>query len=135
MRIGIYTPYLDTLSGGEKYILTAAISLAKQHSVFLFWDKDREIVRKRIVEKFGMDISAISFVDNIFDKKTSFVTVNCSHNWQACTRCHEKGTYKCATQPKLNSNFTAGLPYKLPEQKITCHDFMEMQTLQRPYCL
>ena len=42
MRIGIYDPYLDTLSGGEKYMLSAASCLAKEHKVFIFWDKDKD---------------------------------------------------------------------------------------------
>lgn len=73
MRIGIYTPYLDTLTGGEKYILTAASCLAENHEVCLFWDGKEEEIRKKISDKFGMDMSNITFADNIFDKNVSFL--------------------------------------------------------------
>lgn len=72
MRIGIYTPYLDTLTGGEKYILTLASCLAKNHEVSFFWDKETDVLREKIVEKFGEPLSKIKFVDNIFDSRTSF---------------------------------------------------------------
>lgn len=72
MKIGIYTPYLDTLSGGEKYILTAATALSKHHEVFLFWDKDTDGLKKNITEKFGMDLQGITFTDNIFASHVSF---------------------------------------------------------------
>ena len=73
MRIGIYTPYLDTLAGGERYILTLASYLSKNNSVSLFWDRDRDAVKKRIVDKFEMDLSDVTFVDNIFDKNVTFL--------------------------------------------------------------
>lgn len=72
MRIGIYTPYLDTLTGGEKYILTLASCLSKNHEVSFFWDKERDILQKRIMDKFGMHLNDIHFVDNIFDTRISF---------------------------------------------------------------
>ena len=75
MKIGIYDPYLDTLAGGEKYMLTMAMCLAERHNVAIFWDTDKEQeIRKKIKEKFGFDLSTISFAQNIFDQKTSFVT-------------------------------------------------------------
>lgn len=73
MRIGIYTPYLDTLTGGEKYVLTLASCLSKQHNVSFFWDKDREGLRKKIIAKFGIHLSTISFADNIFATRISFL--------------------------------------------------------------
>lgn len=72
MRIGIYTPYLDTLTGGEKYILTLASCLSKNHEVSFFWDKERDVLREKIVEKFGEPLAKIRFVDNIFDSRISF---------------------------------------------------------------
>lgn len=64
MRIGIYDPYLDTLGGGERYILTIAHCLAKKHAVDLFWN-DAEILHK-ISEKFQIDTSGITIEKNIF---------------------------------------------------------------------
>ncbi len=36
MRVAIYTPYLDTFGGGEKYMLTIAETLSKDSTVDLF---------------------------------------------------------------------------------------------------
>ena len=47
MRIGIYDPYLDSLSGGEKYMLCAAAYLADEHEVLIFWN-DETILEGRI---------------------------------------------------------------------------------------
>lgn len=72
MRIGIFDPYLDTLSGGEKYMLSIASCLTKEHEVFIFWDKKKEAkIRKTSLRKLGINLSAIKFYKNIFDKNIS----------------------------------------------------------------
>lgn len=73
MNIGLYDPYLPTLGGGEKYILTAASCLAKNYNVSIFWNPDFESeIKIKAKEKLGIDLSDIKFVDNIFDKNVSF---------------------------------------------------------------
>jgi len=75
MRIGIFDPYLDTLSGGEKYMLTIASCLATDNEVFIFWDKDKETEIKKIVsKKLGLDLYNIKFTENIFAKDVSTVS-------------------------------------------------------------
>ncbi|OGH24746.1 MAG: hypothetical protein A3B47_00500 [Candidatus Levybacteria bacterium RIFCSPLOWO2_01_FULL_39_24] len=75
MRIGIYDPYLDTLSGGEKYMLSAASCLAKEHKVFIFWDKDKETeIKQTAVKKLGINLSSVELYRNIFDKNVSSTT-------------------------------------------------------------
>nr|MBI5455874.1 glycosyltransferase [Candidatus Levybacteria bacterium] len=69
MRIGIFDPYFNTLGGGEKYILTAASCLAKNHEVFLFWDGD---IVKDASKRFNIDFSSIKQIKNIFSKDVSF---------------------------------------------------------------
>lgn len=72
MKIGIFDPYLDTLSGGEKYILTAAECLAAAHQVSIFWPKEEEsLIKARTLEKFGIDLKSVSFSKNIFAKDVS----------------------------------------------------------------
>jgi glycosyltransferase involved in cell wall biosynthesis len=67
MRIGIFTPYLDTMSGGERYMLTIAELLAKEHEVELFWDpKDEEKYKKLANSKLTIDIDTVKFTPNIF---------------------------------------------------------------------
>jgi len=74
MRIGIYDPYLDTMSGGEKYMLSIALCLSQKHDVSLFWDvtkKDEIITSAK--NRFDFDLSKLTFIDSIFSSKVSFV--------------------------------------------------------------
>lgn len=69
MKIGIFTPYLNSLSGGEKYILTAAECLSSRHEVFIFWNPRFESeIKKKAFEKLGINLSAVRFVNNIFNR-------------------------------------------------------------------
>lgn len=73
MKIGIFTPYLNSLSGGEKYILTAAECLSSKHEVFIFWDPRFEPeIKKKTFEKLGINLSAVKFTNNIFNRGVSF---------------------------------------------------------------
>jgi glycosyltransferase involved in cell wall biosynthesis len=69
MRIGIFDPYLDTLGGGEKYMLTAASRLSTSHQVDLFWDKD---LLEEASKKFNIDLGKVKVKKNIFDKSVNF---------------------------------------------------------------
>lgn len=70
MKIGIFDPYLDTLSGGEKYMLTLASCLASKHNVAIFWNPAEENeIKIKAKEKLGIDIANVSFKDNIFTGK------------------------------------------------------------------
>lgn len=64
MRIGIYDPYLDTLGGGEKYILSIASYLSKENQVDLFWN-DKSIIKKAEA-KLNVELKSIFVRDNIF---------------------------------------------------------------------
>src|SRR3989344_6262434 len=64
MKIGIYDPYLDDLGGGEKYMMTIAQCLSKKHDVNVFWD-DPE-VKEGLIQRFSLDLSSITFQQNIF---------------------------------------------------------------------
>lgn len=70
MRIGFFDPYLDTLTGGERYILTAASCMGKNNSVSLFWD-DKSIL-ERAKDKFNLNLQEVQVVKNIFSTKVSF---------------------------------------------------------------
>lgn len=75
MRIGVFDPYLDTLSGGEKYMLTLASCLSAKHDVRVFWDPASEsLIREKAKQKLGIDISPVRFERNIFDRQVSFAT-------------------------------------------------------------
>lgn len=66
MKIGIYNPYMDDLGGGEKYMMSIAEYLSKEHEVSVFWDSEKDI--KEFLERFSIDLSRVKFVKNIFSK-------------------------------------------------------------------
>lgn len=72
MKIGIFTPYLETMSGGERYMLTIAQVLSEKNEVFLFWEpKEEEKYKKIAKEKLDIDIDGVTFKENIFSSKFS----------------------------------------------------------------
>lgn len=73
MKIGIFDPYLDTLGGGEKYMLTAALCLAKKHEVEIFWDSEIEEIKKTAKKRFNLDLDNLKFKKNIFSSQTSLL--------------------------------------------------------------
>ncbi|HSX18652.1 MAG TPA: glycosyltransferase [Candidatus Saccharimonadales bacterium] len=69
MKFGFYSPYLNTFGGGERYMLTLASYLSKNHDVDIFWD---EIEVKAPLSRFlKIDLSKIKFVPDIFKYSTS----------------------------------------------------------------
>jgi glycosyltransferase involved in cell wall biosynthesis len=70
MRIGLYDPYLDTLGGGERYVLSAAACLSKSHQVELFWDE--QDILKKAEKKLNLDLSKVTIKKNIFTPALSF---------------------------------------------------------------
>lgn len=71
MRIGIYTPYLDTLGGGEKYMLTIAETLAEKEVVEVLlgthqYAKDFSAIRTKAKELLGLELSKVAFVEAPF---------------------------------------------------------------------
>lgn len=69
MRVGIYDPYLDTLSGGEKYMLTAAVCLSGKNYVTIFWD-DPSII-DLAHKKLQIDLGKVTIKPNIFSPKVN----------------------------------------------------------------
>ncbi len=64
MKILVYSPYLDTLGGGERYILTVASYLSRKHEVDIAWN-DPEILHVSS-KHFNIPLSNIHIVQNIF---------------------------------------------------------------------
>lgn len=64
MKIGFYSPYLDTFGGGERYMLTLASHLSRRHDVDVFWD---DLSIKAPLSRFlKIDLSNTNFTKNIF---------------------------------------------------------------------
>ncbi len=71
MRVGIYSPYLETLGGGEKYALDIADMLQNKARVDVFWD-DKEIL-SLAEKKFGFHLVNVRTTSNIFDPSISLL--------------------------------------------------------------
>lgn len=65
MKIGVFDPYLDDNGGGERYMITIAKCLSKENDVDVFWDNESDL--KSVGERFGLDLSKIELVPNIFN--------------------------------------------------------------------
>ena len=77
MRIGIYTPYLDTLGGGEKYMLTIAETfLKKGDEVVLFlgthlYNFDTNTLKEKVKKIHGIDLENVTFLKGPFGPGSS----------------------------------------------------------------
>ena len=69
-KVGLYDPYLDTLGGGEKYILSILEVFAEQgYEINIFWDRN---FNKKIKDRFAFRyIDTSKYLPNIFKNKSS----------------------------------------------------------------
>lgn len=66
INIGIYSPYLDILGGGERYVFTLAEYLSRKYKVFLYGKQEiTELVRKQ----FQINLQNIVFISPALFKK------------------------------------------------------------------
>ncbi|MEK7112363.1 MAG: glycosyltransferase family 4 protein [Patescibacteria group bacterium] len=64
MRAAIYNPYLNTLGGGERYTVAVASALVNAgYKVDIEWKS--KSIKKRLEERFGIDLSGVNFVRDI----------------------------------------------------------------------
>lgn len=78
LKIGVYSPYLDTSGGGERYMLTIAEVLSGGNSVDVFLDKHLLTFDvKKIISKnsklLDLDLSKVNFINAPFGKDTNFL--------------------------------------------------------------
>lgn len=67
MKVGIYTPYLDSFGGGERYMLSIAEILSKNYSVDLFLDKHQltlepKLLIPKLAKYLDLDLSKINLL-------------------------------------------------------------------------
>lgn len=65
MRVGIYTPYLDSFGGGERYMLSIAEILSKDNQVDLFLDTHQltlepKLLIPKLAKYLDLDLSKIN---------------------------------------------------------------------------
>lgn len=67
MKIGIYSPYLDCLGGGERYMLTIAEYLSQNHAVDIFLENKK--IKEEVFRRLSINLKRVNFVENIFYSK------------------------------------------------------------------
>lgn len=78
MRIAIYSPYLDTAGGGEKYVLTIAEVLSKDHQVDVLLDAHLislgiEAIKSKIEKLHHLDLSKVKFIKAPLGRGSNFL--------------------------------------------------------------
>lgn len=64
MKAAIYNPYLDTLGGGERYVVSVALSFQKAgYKVDIQWPN--KSIKEKLEKRFGLDLREISFVGDV----------------------------------------------------------------------
>jgi len=64
VKVGFFSPYLDTFGGGERYMLTLASHLAKKHDVEVFWGDSA--IKAPLTRFLKIDLQKTKFVENVF---------------------------------------------------------------------
>lgn len=114
MHIGFYNPYLDGLGGGERYTLTLASHWSLHHSVDLFWDDPSIITSAQ--DRFGLDLSHVRVVPNIFDRRNFF------------SKLKESASYDCVfmlTDGSIPTSLARHtiLHFQVPFPKVVANQF------------
>lgn len=78
MKVAIYSPYLDTLGGGEKYMMTIAQVLSESHSVDVLLDKHlfslgADKLQKDLEARFDLNLSKVNFIKAPLGKDSNTV--------------------------------------------------------------
>lgn len=79
MKIGFYSPYFDSVSGGERYVLTLASHWSKHHDVALF--TDTESLLSKIEDRLHIDMSRVTITKNIFTSGNIFQKIRVSSGY------------------------------------------------------
>ena len=76
MKIAFYDPYLDTMGGGERYFIQAAVYFKKKsHDVSFFWNPSQKDEINNVAKtRFNLDIAGLNFINDIFSTKVSLLT-------------------------------------------------------------
>ena len=65
MKVGIYTPYLETMGGGERHVLALATYLVdKGYHVDIFCDDAS--LKGKLASRLGLKLGKLNFVSNVF---------------------------------------------------------------------
>jgi glycosyltransferase involved in cell wall biosynthesis len=112
MKIGFYNPYFDSMSGGERYILTLASHWSHFHEVFLFWDDPGMLNESE--KRLHIDLKRIRTADNVFKTKNVFKKLAISREYDLIF---------FLTDGSIPTTFAKRniLHFQVPFQKISIH--------------
>lgn len=76
MKIAIYSPYLDTFGGGEKYMMTIAEILSSGNNVDVFLDHHLadlggDYLKNELSNRFNLNLKSINFINAPVGKNSS----------------------------------------------------------------
>lgn len=76
MKVAIYSPYLDTFGGGEKYMMTIAELLSKDKEVDVLLDKHLKYIGEKrlktiLSERFNLQLEKVNFISAPVGKNSS----------------------------------------------------------------
>ncbi len=77
MRVAVYSPYLDTFGGGEKYIMTIVETLTQNFEVDVLLDQNLnnvggDYLKKELSNRFNLDLSKTKFIKAPIGKGSDF---------------------------------------------------------------
>src|SRR3990167_5593950 len=78
MRAAIYSPYLDTFGGGEKYMMTIAEILSGDNRVDILLDQHlqelgADYLKDTLSKRFSLNLQKIAFINAPIGKQSSVV--------------------------------------------------------------
>ncbi len=78
MRVGLYSPYLDTFGGGEKYMMTIAEIFSQDHSVDILLDQHLykfgpEYLKKELSNRFNLTLERTKFIKSPLGERSNFL--------------------------------------------------------------
>src|SRR3989344_3405788 len=128
MRIGIYDPYLDDRSGGEKYILSLAECVGNTHEVSVMWNSKEDLLEAG--ERFGINLSKINFAANIFSKNVGFLKRQIESRKFDILIVLSDGSVPLVSSKKLFLHFQQPIPGK----KINLKTKLKLKRVSRVFC-
>lgn len=72
MKVGLFSPYLKTLGGGERYLLTIAQFFLNQGHEVTFYT-DSPVSAAEISNRFNLDLKNIKFRPDVFFNENGFI--------------------------------------------------------------
>lgn len=79
MKVAIYSPYLDTLGGGEKYMMTIAEVAVGSNTVDVLLDQNlvklgADYLKNVLTERFALDLKKVNFIKAPIGKGGSIIS-------------------------------------------------------------